>query len=198
MDQANNLSCSRNCISRFVIWSTFHIVYCTEEQILYSYSYLYYRQNWWMNPTSAVWTKRSLPDSRDCTRNRPVYSLFFFGSRTFSENDCTMVAPADPCLSPTKGEFVYSKTAKQCLEEISGMRWVLFVFDFSSNGCFWIIILKTFRLEDLVNITAALFANYLVRWWEQLAYTSKCSTSLISCSFLCRAFSRRQLKLLHL
>uniref|UniRef100_A0A3P9PHC3 Neuron navigator 3 n=1 Tax=Poecilia reticulata TaxID=8081 RepID=A0A3P9PHC3_POERE len=38
---------------------------------------------------------------------------------TFSENDCTMVAPADPCLSPTKGELVYSKTAKQCLEEIS-------------------------------------------------------------------------------
>ncbi|XP_043963920.1 neuron navigator 3 isoform X14 [Gambusia affinis] len=42
-----------------------------------------------------------------------------FMYRTFSENDCTMVAPADPCLSPTKGELVYSKTAKQCLEEIS-------------------------------------------------------------------------------
>uniref|UniRef100_A0A1A8GTR5 Neuron navigator 3 n=2 Tax=Nothobranchius korthausae TaxID=1143690 RepID=A0A1A8GTR5_9TELE len=41
-------------------------------------------------------------------------------SGTCSENDCTMVAPADPCLSPTKGELVYSKTAKQCLEEISG------------------------------------------------------------------------------
>ncbi|XP_029707486.1 neuron navigator 3 isoform X8 [Takifugu rubripes] len=43
-----------------------------------------------------------------------------FMYRTFSENDCTTVAPVDPCLSPTKGEFVYSKTAKQCLEEISG------------------------------------------------------------------------------
>ncbi|XP_056131750.1 neuron navigator 3 [Lampris incognitus] len=43
-----------------------------------------------------------------------------FMYRTFSENDCTMVAPADPCLSPTKGELVYSKTAKQCLEELSG------------------------------------------------------------------------------
>ncbi|XP_038137789.1 neuron navigator 3 isoform X5 [Cyprinodon tularosa] len=42
-----------------------------------------------------------------------------FMYRTFSENDCTTVAPADPCLSPTKGELVYSKTAKQCLEEIS-------------------------------------------------------------------------------
>ncbi|KAF7228924.1 transcript variant X4 [Nothobranchius furzeri] len=42
-----------------------------------------------------------------------------FMYRTCSENDCTMVAPADPCLSPTKGELVYSKTAKQCLEEIS-------------------------------------------------------------------------------
>ncbi|KAJ4919538.1 hypothetical protein JOQ06_026063, partial [Pogonophryne albipinna] len=39
--------------------------------------------------------------------------------KTFSENDCTMMAPAEPCLSPTKGELVYSKTAKQCLEEIS-------------------------------------------------------------------------------
>ncbi|KAM4523194.1 neuron navigator 3 isoform 10-T12 [Fundulus diaphanus] len=42
-----------------------------------------------------------------------------FMYRTFSENDCTIVAPADPCLSPTKGELVYSKTAKQCLEELS-------------------------------------------------------------------------------
>ncbi|XP_028809842.1 neuron navigator 3 isoform X3 [Denticeps clupeoides] len=43
-----------------------------------------------------------------------------FICRTYSENDCTTVAPSDPCLSPTKGELVYSKTAKQCLEEISG------------------------------------------------------------------------------
>ncbi|XP_068611549.1 neuron navigator 3 [Brachionichthys hirsutus] len=42
-----------------------------------------------------------------------------FMYRTFSENDCTTVAPVDPCLSPSKGELVYSKTAKQCLEEIS-------------------------------------------------------------------------------
>ncbi|KAK5877009.1 hypothetical protein CesoFtcFv8_026300 [Champsocephalus esox] len=44
-----------------------------------------------------------------------------FMYRTFSENDCTMMAPAEPCLSPTKGELVYSKTAKQCLEEISAL-----------------------------------------------------------------------------
>ncbi|XP_012995630.2 neuron navigator 3 isoform X4 [Esox lucius] len=43
-----------------------------------------------------------------------------FMYRTYSENDCTMVAPADRCLSPSKGDLVYSKTAKQCLEEISG------------------------------------------------------------------------------
>ncbi|XP_031438913.1 neuron navigator 3 isoform X2 [Clupea harengus] len=42
-----------------------------------------------------------------------------FMYRTYSENDCTTVAPADPCLSPTKGELVFNKTAKQCLEEIS-------------------------------------------------------------------------------
>ncbi|XP_057179559.1 neuron navigator 3 isoform X3 [Triplophysa rosa] len=42
-----------------------------------------------------------------------------FMYRTFSENDCTTVIPPEPCLSPTK-DLVYSKTAKQCLEEISG------------------------------------------------------------------------------
>uniref|UniRef100_A0A8C0YF75 Neuron navigator 3 n=1 Tax=Cyprinus carpio carpio TaxID=630221 RepID=A0A8C0YF75_CYPCA len=42
-----------------------------------------------------------------------------FMYRTYSENDCTTVAPPEPCLSPTK-DLVYSKTAKQCLEEISG------------------------------------------------------------------------------
>ncbi|XP_039617653.1 neuron navigator 3 isoform X3 [Polypterus senegalus] len=43
-----------------------------------------------------------------------------FMYRTYSENDCTAVAPTDPCLSPTKAEQIYNKTAKQCLEEISG------------------------------------------------------------------------------
>ncbi|KAJ8249648.1 hypothetical protein COCON_G00228640 [Conger conger] len=43
-----------------------------------------------------------------------------FMYRTHSENDCTAVAPADSPLSPTKTELAYSKTAKQCLEEISG------------------------------------------------------------------------------
>uniref|UniRef100_A0A673HA22 Neuron navigator 3 n=1 Tax=Sinocyclocheilus rhinocerous TaxID=307959 RepID=A0A673HA22_9TELE len=42
-----------------------------------------------------------------------------FMYRTYSENDCTTVVPLEPCLSPTK-DLVYSKTAKQCLEEISG------------------------------------------------------------------------------
>ncbi|XP_026087629.1 neuron navigator 3 isoform X6 [Carassius auratus] len=42
-----------------------------------------------------------------------------FMYRTYSENDCTTVVPPEPCLSPTK-DLVYSKTAKQCLEEISG------------------------------------------------------------------------------
>ncbi|XP_037395912.1 neuron navigator 3 isoform X3 [Pygocentrus nattereri] len=40
-----------------------------------------------------------------------------FICRTYSENDCTAVI--EPCLSPTK-ELIYNKTAKQCLEEISG------------------------------------------------------------------------------
>uniref|UniRef100_A0A8D0GIM5 Neuron navigator 3 n=1 Tax=Sphenodon punctatus TaxID=8508 RepID=A0A8D0GIM5_SPHPU len=40
--------------------------------------------------------------------------------RTHSENDSTSLLPADPCTSPTKMDLSYSKTAKQCLEEISG------------------------------------------------------------------------------
>ncbi|XP_043944008.1 neuron navigator 3 isoform X1 [Protopterus annectens] len=43
-----------------------------------------------------------------------------FMYRTHSENDCTSLPPADSCTSPTKISLIYSKTAKQCLEEISG------------------------------------------------------------------------------
>ena len=46
--------------------------------------------------------------------------MVFAAPRTHSENDCTTMAPADSPLSPTKTELAYSKTAKQCLEEISG------------------------------------------------------------------------------
>nr|XP_031363720.1 neuron navigator 3 isoform X3 [Lonchura striata domestica] len=40
--------------------------------------------------------------------------------RTLSENDSTSLPPADSCTSPTKVDLSFSKTAKQCLEEISG------------------------------------------------------------------------------
>ncbi|XP_048355104.1 neuron navigator 3 isoform X4 [Sphaerodactylus townsendi] len=40
--------------------------------------------------------------------------------RTHSENDSTSLSPADSCTSPTKMDLSYNKTAKQCLEEISG------------------------------------------------------------------------------
>ncbi|XP_072856444.2 neuron navigator 3 isoform X5 [Pogona vitticeps] len=41
--------------------------------------------------------------------------------RTHSENDSTSSLPhVDSCTSPTKMDLAYSKTAKQCLEEISG------------------------------------------------------------------------------
>ncbi|XP_009983614.1 PREDICTED: neuron navigator 3-like, partial [Tauraco erythrolophus] len=39
--------------------------------------------------------------------------------RTLSENDSTSLPPADSCTSPTKMDLSFSKTAKQCLEEIS-------------------------------------------------------------------------------
>lgn len=47
-------------------------------------------------------------------------SCFFF--RTLSENDSTSLPPSDSCTSPTKMDLSFSKTAKQCLEEISG-KW---------------------------------------------------------------------------
>ncbi|XP_060633400.2 neuron navigator 3 isoform X12 [Anolis sagrei] len=40
--------------------------------------------------------------------------------RTHSENDSTTLPPSDFCTSPTKMDLAYSKTAKQCLEELSG------------------------------------------------------------------------------
>ncbi|XP_046763272.1 neuron navigator 3 isoform X6 [Gallus gallus] len=40
--------------------------------------------------------------------------------RTLSENDSTSLPPSDSCTSPTKMDLSFSKTAKQCLEEISG------------------------------------------------------------------------------
>ncbi|XP_006876580.1 PREDICTED: neuron navigator 3-like [Chrysochloris asiatica] len=40
--------------------------------------------------------------------------------RAHSENEGTPLPSADSCISPTKMDLSYSKTAKQCLEEISG------------------------------------------------------------------------------
>ncbi|XP_035383920.1 neuron navigator 3 isoform X2 [Electrophorus electricus] len=40
-----------------------------------------------------------------------------FICRTYSENDCTTVVVPEPCLTK---DLLYCKTAKQCLEEISG------------------------------------------------------------------------------
>ncbi|XP_004675920.1 PREDICTED: neuron navigator 3 isoform X2 [Condylura cristata] len=40
--------------------------------------------------------------------------------RAHSENEGTSIPPAESCTSPTKMDLSYSKTAKQCLEEISG------------------------------------------------------------------------------
>ncbi|KAK9399724.1 neuron navigator 3 [Crotalus adamanteus] len=40
--------------------------------------------------------------------------------RAHSENDSSSIPSSDSCISPTKLDLAYSKTAKQCLEEISG------------------------------------------------------------------------------
>ncbi|XP_028934822.1 neuron navigator 3 isoform X3 [Ornithorhynchus anatinus] len=41
-------------------------------------------------------------------------------TRAHPEHDSTSLPPSDSCTSPTKMDLSYSKTAKQCLEEISG------------------------------------------------------------------------------
>ncbi|XP_018111418.1 neuron navigator 3 isoform X1 [Xenopus laevis] len=59
-----------------------------------------------------------LPQQQYTHPNTATVAPFIY--RTHTENDSTLVPPADSCTSPTKGESSYSKTAKQCLEEISG------------------------------------------------------------------------------
>ncbi|KAJ8269278.1 hypothetical protein COCON_G00118850 [Conger conger] len=58
-----------------------------------------------------------LPQQQHSHPNTATVAPYMY--RTCSENDCTTVAPGNACLSPTKADLVYSKTAKQCLEEIS-------------------------------------------------------------------------------
>ncbi|XP_072257504.1 neuron navigator 3 isoform X4 [Pyxicephalus adspersus] len=59
-----------------------------------------------------------LPQQQFTHPNTATVAPFIY--RTHSENETTSVSPADSCTSPTKSESSYSKTAKQCLEEISG------------------------------------------------------------------------------
>ncbi|KAJ8261734.1 hypothetical protein GJAV_G00157800 [Gymnothorax javanicus] len=61
----------------------------------------------------------NLPQQQYSHPNTATVAPYMY--RTCSENDCTTVVPGNPCLSPTKADLVYSKTAKQCLEEISGV-----------------------------------------------------------------------------
>ncbi|KAM5170954.1 neuron navigator 3 isoform 2-T2 [Mantella aurantiaca] len=58
-----------------------------------------------------------LPQHQYTHPNTATVAPFIY--RTHSENETTCLPPADSCTSPTKSES-YSKTAKQCLEELSG------------------------------------------------------------------------------
>ncbi|KAJ7400017.1 hypothetical protein BTVI_109411 [Pitangus sulphuratus] len=49
----------------------------------------------------------------------PLSEFDALTNRTLSENDSTSLPTADSCTSPTKMDLSFSKTAKQCLEEIS-------------------------------------------------------------------------------
>ncbi|XP_075456308.1 neuron navigator 3 isoform X4 [Ascaphus truei] len=59
-----------------------------------------------------------LPQQQYTHPNTATVAPFIY--RTHSENDSSSSAPADSCTSPTKSDSSYSKTAKQCLEELSG------------------------------------------------------------------------------
>ncbi|KAM4676903.1 neuron navigator 3 isoform 2-T2 [Discoglossus pictus] len=59
-----------------------------------------------------------LPQQQYTHPNTATVAPFIY--RTHSENDSSSLPPADSCTSPTKSDSSYSKTAKQCLEEISG------------------------------------------------------------------------------
>lgn len=64
-----------------------------------------------------------------CTRelwvagdNCYLFFVFLVNFRSHSENEGTSLPSADSCTSPSKMDLSYNKTAKQCLEEISG-KW---------------------------------------------------------------------------
>ncbi|XP_044136342.1 neuron navigator 3 isoform X3 [Bufo gargarizans] len=59
-----------------------------------------------------------LPQQQYSHPNTATVAPFIY--RTLSENETTSLTSSDSCTSPTKSESLYSKTAKQCLEEISG------------------------------------------------------------------------------
>ncbi|XP_040266208.1 neuron navigator 3 isoform X2 [Bufo bufo] len=59
-----------------------------------------------------------LPQQQYSHPNTATVAPFIY--RTLSENETTSLTSSDSCTSPTKIESLYSKTAKQCLEEISG------------------------------------------------------------------------------
>ncbi|XP_010637823.1 neuron navigator 3 isoform X1 [Fukomys damarensis] len=59
-----------------------------------------------------------LPQQQHTHPNTATVAPFIY--RAHSENEGTSLPSADSCTSPTKIDSSYSKTAKQCLEEISG------------------------------------------------------------------------------
>ncbi|XP_053514747.1 neuron navigator 3 isoform X2 [Artibeus jamaicensis] len=59
-----------------------------------------------------------LPQQQHSHPNTATVAPFIY--RAHSENEGTSLPSADSCTSPTKLDLSYSKTAKQCLEEISG------------------------------------------------------------------------------
>lgn len=97
-----------------------------------------------------------------------VVFVFLINFRAHSENEGTSLPSADSCTSPTKIDSSYNKTAKQCLEEISGkcaadwcksQTWSFFVIsltvyfirlcllcDFFQNGTPYISCLRVFQI----------------------------------------------------
>ncbi|KAG7277666.1 hypothetical protein CRUP_025351 [Coryphaenoides rupestris] len=110
-----------------------------------------------------------LPQQQQHHPNTATVAPFMY--RTFSENDCSMVVPVETGLSPTKGELVYSrggysKTAKQCLQEISES-----CFSHRGGGGDRVSAELVGQRPDPVKITVAAVAGATAAGGDRLAIT---------------------------
>lgn len=104
-----------------------------------------------------------------------VVFVFLINFRAHSENEGTSLPSADSCTSPTKIDSSYNKTAKQCLEEISGkcaadwcksQTWSFFCNLLDSLFYQVMFALWFFSKRDSVYFMPQSFSDICLFWWE--------------------------------